>query len=153
MQQLPQNKAPKLGSEGETYRQLQLTHQLPKQDLSLKYCSHIAPKDKSSYQDFICARNDIALDIGHTITYYQPQIRPGMKSACRKCKKGLPDESLVVVAPRFGVKTYWHPGCFVCTTCDELLVSCFNNKICKIPVYFQKLSLVVEYILISLNFY
>ena len=122
MQQLPQNKAPKLGSEGETYRQLQLAHQLPKQDLSLKYCSHIASKDKSSFQDFICARNDIALDIGHTITYHLPPP-PAMKSACRKCKKALPDECLVVVAPRFGVKTYWHPGCFVCTTCDELLVS------------------------------
>ena len=121
MQQLPQNKTPKLGSEGENYRQLQLAHQLPKQDLSLKYCAHIAPKDKSSFQDFICARNDIALDIGHSVTYHQPPP-PAMKSACRKCKKALEDNSLVVVAPRFGVKTYWHPGCFVCTTCDELLV-------------------------------
>ena len=133
MQQLPQNKVPKIGSEGETYRQLQLAHQLPKQDLSLKYCSHIAPKDKSSYQDFICARNDIALDIGHIITYHQPPP-PAMKSACRKCKKALADQSLVVVAPRFGVKTYWHPGCFTCTTCDELLVS-FEFNIFVLPLH------------------
>lgn len=41
-----------------------LTYQLPKQDLSLKYCKHIDKENVGSYEDFIAARNEIALDIG-----------------------------------------------------------------------------------------
>ena len=71
MQTLPTNKIPKLNhtdeeeegvnknSIGVAYREAQLLQQLPKQDLSLKATHHISQKDQSSYQDFICARNDI----------------------------------------------------------------------------------------------
>lgn len=41
-----------------------LTYQLPKQDLSLKYCKHIDKENVGSFEDFITARNEIALDIG-----------------------------------------------------------------------------------------
>ena len=65
----PEGKLPKLGTEGETYRQHQLTLQLPKQDLSLKHCQHVSgQRDRASYQDFVCARNDIAMDTGHVTT-------------------------------------------------------------------------------------
>ena len=44
MKQLPSEKVPKLGgSHGERYRERQLHLQLPKQDLSSKYCSHLEP--------------------------------------------------------------------------------------------------------------
>ena len=59
---------PKLDKpEGVAYREAQLLQQLPKQDLSLKSTHHISQRDQSSYQDFICARNDIALDVGHAV--------------------------------------------------------------------------------------
>jgi hypothetical protein len=29
---------------------------------------------------------------------------------------------LGVVAPKFGDRTLWHPSCFVCSSCEELLV-------------------------------
>ena len=44
MRQLPADKVPRLGgSQGELYRDTQLKVQLPKQDLSSKYCSHLEP--------------------------------------------------------------------------------------------------------------
>lgn len=62
---LPQNKIPKIGSPGEKYRDKQLVFQLPKQDLALSYCKNVEPKDHQSYEDFINARNEIALDIAY----------------------------------------------------------------------------------------
>lgn len=140
MRTLPDQKVPKLGSSGETYRETQLLHQLPKQDLSLKHCQHVAAKDMSSYQDFICARNDIALDVGHALVVPAQKAaavdktnkeEPEPAGSCRKCKKDMFAADLAVVAPRFGLKTYWHPACFTCTGCDEFLVDltyCVHNE-------------------------
>jgi len=62
---LPSNKVPKLGTSGEKYRDKQVVVQLPKQDLALTYCKHVEQRHHQSYEDFINARNEIALDIGY----------------------------------------------------------------------------------------
>jgi len=62
---LPSNKVPKLGTTGEKYRDKQVVVQLPKQDLALTYCKHVEQRHHQSYEDFINARNEIALDIGY----------------------------------------------------------------------------------------
>lgn len=62
---LPSNKVPKLGTAGEKYRDKQVVVQLPKQDLALTYCKHVEQRHHQSYEDFINARNEIALDIGY----------------------------------------------------------------------------------------
>ena len=54
-----------MGTPGEKYRDKQLVCQLPKQDLALSYCKNVEPKDHQSYEDFINARNEIALDIAY----------------------------------------------------------------------------------------
>lgn len=64
-QQIPSSKVPRLGSSGEKYRDKQLILQLPKQDLALAYCKHVENSQQSCYEDFINARNEIALDIGY----------------------------------------------------------------------------------------
>ena len=117
MKQLPANKVPKIGS---NYRQTQLQHQLPSQDLSLKHCHHINGKDQSYFQSFVVARNDIALDVGHALVI--PPDLEDVPSPCRKCKEPLKGADLAVVAPRVALKDFWHPGCFTCTTCEEPLV-------------------------------
>lgn len=62
---IPQDKVPKIGTSGERYRERQLTYQLPKQDLSKEYCKHLqGAQQLASYEDFVTARNEIALDIG-----------------------------------------------------------------------------------------
>ena len=140
MQTLPTNKIPKLNhtdeeegvskdSMGVAYREAQLLQQLPKQDLSLKATHHISQKDQSSYQDFICARNDIALDIGHAVVITKDINTNNIKEdhrtkevssstitagQCRKCNEPMNIGELAVVAPRFALRDYWHPGCFTC---------------------------------------
>ncbi|UYV67791.1 hypothetical protein LAZ67_5002075 [Cordylochernes scorpioides] len=42
---------------------------------------------------------------------------------CYKCHGALPAGEVGVVAPRLGeADAAWHPACFTCTTCEELLV-------------------------------
>lgn len=62
---LPEISVPRLDTTGERYRDRQLAYQLPKQDLARAYCRHLNPKHASSADDFMAARNEIALDIGN----------------------------------------------------------------------------------------
>ena len=135
---------PKLDKpDGVAYREAQLLQQLPKQDLSLKSTHHISQRDQSSYQDFICARNDIALDVGHAVVITKDLNPTNAKDeakevssssisagSCRKCQGNMNIGDLAVVAPRFALRDYWHPACFTCTVCDEILVDlcyCVHN--------------------------
>lgn len=61
---LPERSVPRLGTPGERYRDRQLAMQLPKQDLAKAYCRHLATEHYTSADDFMAARNEIALDIG-----------------------------------------------------------------------------------------
>lgn len=47
-----------------SWRNRALASQLPKQDLSLAHCRHVDDVHRKQYEDFIAARNEIALDIG-----------------------------------------------------------------------------------------
>ncbi|XP_008188309.1 prickle planar cell polarity protein 3 isoform X2 [Acyrthosiphon pisum] len=112
---LPSNKVPKLGTAGEKYRDKQVVVQLPKQDLALTYCKHVEQRHHQSYEDFINARNEIALDIGYAreCTYHVE---------CPKCKENVEPGEIGVFASKFGDTVLWHPTCFTCTECQELLV-------------------------------
>ena len=85
----------------------------------MSHCQHISPRDQSYFQSFVVARNDIALDVGHAIVLPKDLEK---EVSCRKCKNPMLPGELAVVAPRFSLTDFWHPNCFCCTTCDELLV-------------------------------
>lgn len=61
---LPKISTPKIGTPGERFRDRQLAIQLPKQDLARVYCNFVEPKNYTNADDFISARNEIALDVG-----------------------------------------------------------------------------------------
>ncbi|XP_049315451.1 prickle planar cell polarity protein 3 isoform X3 [Bactrocera dorsalis] len=114
-EQLPLEKVPKIGSEGARYREQQIAYQLPKQDLSLQHCKHLEEQHEASFEDFVTARNEIALDIGY------------IKDApydehCAHCEGEINTGEMVVAAPKFVESVMWHPRCFTCSTCNELLV-------------------------------
>ncbi|XP_055700795.1 prickle planar cell polarity protein 3-like isoform X5 [Phlebotomus papatasi] len=112
---IPQEKVPKIGTSGERYRDKQLAFQLPKQDLAMTYCKHVETQHRSSYEDFVSARNEIALDIGF--------VKDSPTSTkCVGCSEGLKQGDLAVIAPKFRDHMMWHPRCFCCTACQELLV-------------------------------
>lgn len=126
---------PKLGTAGEKYRDKQLAQQLPRQDLTLKYCKHVENDNRASYEDFIAVRNEIALDVGF--------IRDAADSGkCHGCAEGLNQGEMCVNAPKLSDEVSsalllmiyatkqlsqfpqinFHPRCFKCSACDELLV-------------------------------
>ncbi|XP_065331707.1 four and a half LIM domains protein 2 isoform X3 [Cloeon dipterum] len=113
---LPASKVPKLGTPGERYRDRQLLLQLPKQDLALAYCKHVDSVHHASYEDFVTARNEIALDIGYI------KVNPSNAVKCQRCKGAIGGGDIGVVAPKFGDDVMWHPACFSCDSCSELLV-------------------------------
>nr|XP_050027160.1 prickle planar cell polarity protein 3-B-like isoform X2 [Dermacentor andersoni] len=114
--QLPNHKVPRLGSPGEKYRDRQLIVQLPKQDLALAYCKFLERECHRAFEDFVNARNEIALDIGYVREALDKTLE------CHKCGGVLPGGELAVIAPKFGEMVAWHPACFVCSSCNELLV-------------------------------
>lgn len=66
MQQLDNNKIPKIRSDGEKYRDMQLIVQLPKQDLSDQHCRHLKGQaQKQGFDDFCKMRDAEAMDIGY----------------------------------------------------------------------------------------
>ncbi|XP_077296394.1 prickle-like protein 1 isoform X2 [Arctopsyche grandis] len=98
-----------------TDRTKRLAKQLPKQDLAAAHCRHLDTKHKASFEDFIAARNEIALDIGY------PKENNGGPIECPTCHISVKSGELGVVATRLGDDTMFHPACFTCTTCGDLL--------------------------------
>lgn len=75
MSQLPNHKVPRLNCPGEKYREKQLVLQLPRQDLAVSYCKHIGGNlERKVFDDFVNARNEIALDIGFVCPNIDRQI-------------------------------------------------------------------------------
>ncbi|KAI8041015.1 hypothetical protein M5D96_005265 [Drosophila gunungcola] len=106
-EQLPEEAVPR--------RERQISYQLPKQDLSLEHCKHLEVQHEASFEDFVTARNEIALDIAY------------IKDApydehCAHCDNEIVAGELVVAAPKFVESVMWHPKCFTCSTCNSLLV-------------------------------
>ncbi|KAL3249071.1 hypothetical protein MRX96_056196 [Rhipicephalus microplus] len=104
--QLPNHKVPRLGSPGEKYRDRQLIVQLPKQDLALAYCKFLERECHRAFEDFVNARNEIALDIGYVREALDKTLE------CHKCGGVLPGGELAVIAPKYGEMVAWHPACF-----------------------------------------
>ncbi|XP_034941041.1 prickle planar cell polarity protein 3-A isoform X4 [Chelonus insularis] len=111
---LPEISVPRLGTPGERHRDRQLATQLPKQDLARAYCRHLDSRHYASADDFMAARNEIALDIGSV----QEVLERGHE--CGVCHEPLKYGSLAVMASKLGI--LYHPSCFQCTQCRELLV-------------------------------
>ncbi|XP_041976256.1 prickle planar cell polarity protein 3-A isoform X4 [Aricia agestis] len=98
------------------WRSRALAAQLPKQDLALAHCNHVDDAHKKQFEDFVAARNEIALDIGVASQHHGPSVE------CMSCTKPIRNGSIMVQAPRIGDEACFHPACFTCSECDELLV-------------------------------
>lgn len=84
---------PKIGSTGEKYRDKQLAYQLPRQDLTINYCKHVDTEHRASYDDFIAARNEIALDVGF--------VRDAQTAGkCPTCSEGISQGEMCIAAPK-----------------------------------------------------
>ena len=69
MEQLDNNKIPKLSSVGKKYHDTQTVVQLPRHDLSAENCRHLkTDTQRQSFDEFCHVRNADALDIGRVVT-------------------------------------------------------------------------------------
>ncbi|XP_054164060.1 four and a half LIM domains protein 2-like isoform X3 [Oppia nitens] len=115
--QLPVQKVPRLGTQGQKYRDRQIIMQLPKQDLALAYCKFVERENWKYFEDFVHNRNVNALEIGSIKLFTDSN-----NNTCKTCNKSIGVQEVCVVASKFGDEVQWHPNCFICNVCQELLV-------------------------------
>ena len=68
MEQLDNNKIPRLNSVGKTFHDTQVTVQLPRHDMSADCCRHLdTDSQRQLFDDFCRSRDTDALDVGQVI--------------------------------------------------------------------------------------
>uniref|UniRef100_A0AAQ5XXB8 LIM zinc-binding domain-containing protein n=1 Tax=Amphiprion ocellaris TaxID=80972 RepID=A0AAQ5XXB8_AMPOC len=107
---LPEDKVPYVNSPGEKYRIKQLLHQLPPHDNEVRVRTDALPHH-----------------LNPSIYCFLPPSLPSFgaigslkRRMCECCQINGGD--IAVFASRAGHGVCWHPACFVCSMCNELLV-------------------------------
>lgn len=112
---LPEDKVPYVNSVGERYRVRQLLQQLPPHDNEVRYCHALSDEERKELRLFSAQRKREALGRGSV-----RQLPASMP--CEACEEPLSVGDICVFAARAGPNTCWHPACFTCCVCHELLV-------------------------------
>ncbi|XP_063070991.1 prickle-like protein 2b isoform X2 [Engraulis encrasicolus] len=115
---LPEDKVPYVNSPGEKYRIKQLLHQLPPHDNEARYCNSLDEEEKRELKLFSGQRKRENLGRGNVRPF--PVTMTG--AICEQCGGQINGGDIAVFASRAGHGVCWHPRCFVCSMCDELLV-------------------------------
>ncbi|XP_017078244.1 protein prickle isoform X1 [Drosophila eugracilis] len=113
--QIPDDKVPYVNSPGEQYRVRQLLHQLPPHDNEVRYCHSLTDEERKELRLFSTQRKRDALGRGN--------VRQLMSARpCDGCDELISTGDIAVFATRLGPNASWHPACFACCVCRELLV-------------------------------
>ncbi|EDV59713.1 protein prickle isoform X1 [Drosophila erecta] len=113
--QIPDDKVPYVNSPGEQYRVRQLLHQLPPHDNEVRYCHSLTDEERKELRLFSTQRKRDALGRGN--------VRQLMSARpCDGCDDLISTGDIAVFATRLGPNASWHPACFACSVCRELLV-------------------------------
>ncbi|XP_043108587.1 prickle-like protein 2b isoform X2 [Puntigrus tetrazona] len=115
---LPEDKVPYVNSPGEKHRIKQLLHQLPPHDNEVRYCNSLDDEEKRELKLFSNQRKRENLGRGNVRPF--PVTMTG--AICEQCGGQINGGDIAVFASRAGHGVCWHPQCFVCSMCDELLV-------------------------------
>ncbi|CAI8056185.1 Prickle planar cell polarity protein 3 [Geodia barretti] len=114
---LPAAKAPVRGTPGEKYHQKQLIRQLPAHDVDLMYCNELSQEEAKQMELFARMRKEKCVGRGEVRTK-----NDGTTWKCEKCTEEIKIGEVVVMSGRVGPRSVWHPACFTCNDCNELLV-------------------------------
>uniref|UniRef100_A0A336K8B4 Protein prickle n=1 Tax=Culicoides sonorensis TaxID=179676 RepID=A0A336K8B4_CULSO len=112
---IPEDKIPYVNSVGERYRVRQLLQQLPPHDNEVRYCHSLTDEERKELRLFSAQRKREALGRGAVKQLVQ-------NIPCDGCEERMGPGEIGVYASRFGPNSCWHPSCFVCFVCKELLV-------------------------------
>ncbi|XP_050541912.1 protein espinas-like isoform X2 [Daktulosphaira vitifoliae] len=123
---VPEDKVPYLNSAGERYRVRQLLQQLPPHDNEVRYCRGLSDEERKELKLFSAQRKRDALGRGTA-----KQLVASVP--CQNCQETLQPGDMAVTASRIGSGAAWHPACFACRVCKEILVDliyfCKDNYI------------------------
>ncbi|KAI7797497.1 putative prickle-like protein 2 [Triplophysa rosa] len=112
------DKVPYVNSVGERNRIKQLLHQLPAHDSEPQYCNSLDEEEKKELRLFSQQRK--RENLGRGIVRLFPVTMTG--AICQQCGRQICGGDIAVFASRAGHGTCWHPQCFQCASCNELLV-------------------------------
>lgn len=115
---LPEEKVPYVNSVGEKYRIKQLLYQLPPHDNEVRYCQSLSEEEKKELVLFSTQRKKEALGRGNI----KILSRAVMHAGCEQCGEKINGGEIAIFVSRAGPGVCWHPSCFACSTCNELLV-------------------------------
>uniref|UniRef100_A0A3Q2D852 Prickle homolog 3 n=1 Tax=Cyprinodon variegatus TaxID=28743 RepID=A0A3Q2D852_CYPVA len=115
---LPEDRVPYVNSPGERYRIKQLLHQLPAHDSEPQYCNSLDEEERKELRDFSQQRKRD--NLGKGIVRPFPVTMTG--AICQQCGRQICGGDIAVFASRAGHGSCWHPQCFQCSSCSELLV-------------------------------
>ncbi|XP_076847669.1 LOW QUALITY PROTEIN: uncharacterized protein prickle3 [Brachyhypopomus gauderio] len=115
---IPEDKVPYVNSPGERHRIKQLLHQLPAHDSEPQYCNTLDQEEQKELRLFSQQRK--RENLGRGVVRLFPVTMTG--AICQQCGRQICGGDMAVFAPRAGHGSCWHPQCFRCTTCVELLV-------------------------------
>ncbi|XP_031229258.1 testin-like isoform X2 [Mastomys coucha] len=148
MQMLPKEKQPVSGSEGAQYRKKQLAKQLPAQDQDPSKCHELSLKEVKEMRQFVKKYKSEALGVGKVkllsemnAQRYKMHNPAGIRNttavlgskgkskefkktqySCYNCKHPMKEGDPAIYAERAGYSKLWHPACFTCSVCGEILV-------------------------------
>ncbi|XP_053674202.1 protein prickle-like [Anopheles nili] len=112
---IPEDKVPYVNSIGERHRVRQLLQQLPPHDNEVRYCHSLTDEERKELKLFSAQRKREALGRGTVKQITNTLI-------CERCSECASSGDMMVFASRFENNTCWHPACFACCVCKELLV-------------------------------
>ncbi|XP_008412591.1 prickle-like protein 3 isoform X2 [Poecilia reticulata] len=115
---LPEDRVPYVNSPGERYRIKQLLHQLPAHDSEPQYCNSLNDEEKKELRTFSQQRKRD--NLGRGVVRPFPVTMTG--AICQQCGRQISGGDIAVFASRAGHGSCWHPQCFQCSSCSELLV-------------------------------
>ncbi|XP_052418860.1 prickle-like protein 2 isoform X2 [Carassius gibelio] len=114
----PEDKVPYVNSIGEKHRIKQLLQQLPPHDNEVRYCTSLDEEEKRELKIFSNQRKRDNLGRGTV----RPLPLTVTGAICEQCGDQINGGDIAVFASRVGHGLCWHPHCFVCCVCSELLV-------------------------------
>eukprot|EP00118_Oscarella_pearsei_P003858 m.16033 g.16033 ORF g.16033 m.16033 type:complete len:384 (+) comp26691_c0_seq1:207-1358(+) len=118
MESLPEEKVPLKGTDGHKYRRDQLINQLPVHDNDASKCDNLTPAERELMEEFVEKRKKTA--VGRASVKDKKATKES-KWKCSECNETIESGSCAVFADK-AADMCWHPKCFVCCKCKELLV-------------------------------
>lgn len=139
MESLPKESQPIKGTAGAQTRNQAMQRQLPDHDQHPEACHNLTEKEKEKMNEFVQTYKDQAVGIGEVEEINKPKSEGGVQTPasvatqsqtsdskskwkCKRCQEPMAGGDVAVFAERAGPETCWHPACFRCKTCNELLV-------------------------------